>query len=557
MAYFMTDAAAGSQAALQLQKNMAASQYVGQDAAAAAEETQLKLEEDRLKAKYAPEEYERKAAEARLKAQYAPEEMQLRMAAEKAKLEQEQANTQKTILGNIVTNTGLQLDEQTNAITQDFYKDPANKGLNDVEASAKLAALMMPVNSDKAEKLMKYSSDADYKRSLADAKKADSAFKEIGSALSSVAGSTPEQFEQTIQRWTPEMKANIEKQIPGFMDEKDPKRQKAQLEALLYNHSGPTLQLKIQAEAALHEADRKSREHIAEVHAAGVAKGKESAQDKADLKANTMYTTAKGEIDRKYQKQEDKATEALDAAQIEVAKYGKEVTLLGRNPTEKAVAANAALAAASSRLAEIDKKRNRELLDLAARLPKGDTRDTILETLKAVSQPEESEKPDPKVDKPVDKPGATATGTVGAAPAGTAAPAVAASTKDQTAAKSPKPGYTTMIPGYYMSTNKTTQDYIDKYGLSDKAIENAKKWTEENPGKQIFVKYDAEKKTWDYDIEDKPTAKKSATSNKAAPKLSAVESNALIKKANEAIQQGADRAEVLKRLEAAGVKVQE
>jgi hypothetical protein len=67
MAYFMTDVAAGSQAALQLQKNMAAVPYVGQEAAAAAEETQLKLQQDRLKAQYAPEAFARQAEEDRMR----------------------------------------------------------------------------------------------------------------------------------------------------------------------------------------------------------------------------------------------------------------------------------------------------------------------------------------------------------------------------------------------------------------------------------------------------------------------------------------------------------
>ena len=56
MAYMMSDMAAGSTAALQMQKNMAAAPYVQQETAAAAEETQLKLQQDRLKAQYAPQE---------------------------------------------------------------------------------------------------------------------------------------------------------------------------------------------------------------------------------------------------------------------------------------------------------------------------------------------------------------------------------------------------------------------------------------------------------------------------------------------------------------------
>ena len=51
----MTDAAAGGQAVLQMQRDMAAAPYVGQEAAATAEKTQLKLQQDRLAAAYAPQ----------------------------------------------------------------------------------------------------------------------------------------------------------------------------------------------------------------------------------------------------------------------------------------------------------------------------------------------------------------------------------------------------------------------------------------------------------------------------------------------------------------------
>ena len=55
MALLMTDYAAGGQAARQMQQNVIGAQYDQATAAAAAEGTQLKLQEDRLKAAYAPQ----------------------------------------------------------------------------------------------------------------------------------------------------------------------------------------------------------------------------------------------------------------------------------------------------------------------------------------------------------------------------------------------------------------------------------------------------------------------------------------------------------------------
>lgn len=362
MAYLISDMAAGSNAALQMQQNMAAAPYVKDQAAAVAEETQLKLQQDRIKAAYAPQE----AA---------------------LKLQQDQAITAKTKLEATMLGAKVQTDESTKKIELDFANDPANKDLPTAEYASKLAKLMFSVDPVKAEKMMSYSANADVKQAAADAKKADAAFKTIGAALSSTAGANPQQFQKMIEQWSPEQVDAVEKQIPGFMNERDPARQKAQLESLLWTHSNATLQMKLQHDDAEHAKDRTLRLELANVRANAQAAGRQSIESKTDIKANTMFTTAKSEIDRKYQKQEDKAEEDLKDAKLEAEQYGKEVTLLGRNPTERATKANAALAAASDRVKEIDKKRRQEYLDTAKRLPKGETRDAILEALGGSTDP--------------------------------------------------------------------------------------------------------------------------------------------------------------------------
>lgn len=85
----MSDLAEGSKAALQLQQNMAAAPYVEQQASAVAEDTQLKLQQDRLKAAYAPQEFALKA-------------------------KQDAASLERTKFANVVLGANIQLTDSKN-----------------------------------------------------------------------------------------------------------------------------------------------------------------------------------------------------------------------------------------------------------------------------------------------------------------------------------------------------------------------------------------------------------------------------------------------------------
>ena len=89
MAYLMSDVAAGSQAALQLQQNMAAAPNVQQVEANKMQEQQNTLQRQQVQ------------------------------------IQQEQANTAKTNLANLVADSNIKATEKSKATLQDLYKTPA------------------------------------------------------------------------------------------------------------------------------------------------------------------------------------------------------------------------------------------------------------------------------------------------------------------------------------------------------------------------------------------------------------------------------------------------
>ena len=357
MPNMMESMASGSQAALQMQQNYAAAPYVQQEAAAKAEETQLKLQQDRIKAQYAGQE-----AEVTLRAKQ---------------------------FSNIAAESGIQLNSDTKNLLKQFNDDPANAKLSNTEAASKLSRLMFSVNPAEAEKLMKVSADASVKDAQAAALKLNADLKEVGNALSTTAGQTPEQFKETVKNWTPEMKTNIEKHIPGFSKETDPAIQKAQLESLLWTQSGTTLQLKLAADAHEHKLDRESKERIATQRADSARNGRDNPEARDNNRANSVYGAGETRINNKYRNQENEAQSELTEATLDARLRRTESTMFG-NQTKESKKADVRLLAATDHVREIDANRNKELLSLAKRLPAGDTKDAILEELVGSMAPDKS-----------------------------------------------------------------------------------------------------------------------------------------------------------------------
>ena len=126
----MSDLAAGSSAALQLQQNMAAAPYVEQQASAAAEETQLKLQQERLKASYAPQ-----------------------MAA--AKAEQDQLILKDQRRKELAAEVGYVTDKESTAKLQQWMQTDEGKKASESEIIKKSAVLKLQAGlTEQGSKLM-------------------------------------------------------------------------------------------------------------------------------------------------------------------------------------------------------------------------------------------------------------------------------------------------------------------------------------------------------------------------------------------------------------------
>ena len=210
----MTDVAAGGQAALQLQQTMAAAPYVQEQVDAAAEQTQLKLQQDRLKNSYAPQE----AA---------------------LKLAQDQENLTKTRFANTVQEINLKEDKTFKDIIQNLYKDPEFKKLEPSDQQRRLGAdLQAQGLAEQGAKAIAQADVSDLKKMTTELKKHETDRLELNKTLAYLAGADDEQIKELVLNMPQAMKDNVDKQLPNWSKQTDPKLQKAQLEALTQNGSG-------------------------------------------------------------------------------------------------------------------------------------------------------------------------------------------------------------------------------------------------------------------------------------------------------------------------------
>jgi hypothetical protein len=289
MAYLMTDAAAGGQAALQLQQSMAAAPYVQQQTAAAAEETQLKLQQDRLKASYAPQE----AA---------------------LKLQQDQETLEKTKLNNLVTSSGFKASEESKAKLKTLADSPEFKAANDPE-KLRMAA-MVDAQSGNIESLKTNLAAAELLESRQVAvkqKQLDQQAQEVGNAYGVIAALPDDKVQEFVDRLPEANKKALVSQIgEENWNKMSGAEKKEAAKNLMLNAKGQmATQLKaIELEKARIAAV--SRERIETIRQDGLLNrrmmGNDSSIDKENRLAWTTYTKAVEGVE----KSAKKPLEALD-----------------------------------------------------------------------------------------------------------------------------------------------------------------------------------------------------------------------------------------------------
>jgi hypothetical protein len=199
MAYLMSDVASGGQAALQLQQQMAAAPNVQQVEANKMQEQQLTLQ-------------------------------------------QEAANLQKTKLANLVGETDFKSSEQSKAKLQQLIQTPEAKEALMKDDKIGFMKLVLPIQLESgdianATNTMKSIGELEFKKVQTELKQHEKNREVFGNALANVRAANESQMPDIIAKMPDEMKTAIKSQIPGWFEEKDPKLQKAQLEALVANGS--------------------------------------------------------------------------------------------------------------------------------------------------------------------------------------------------------------------------------------------------------------------------------------------------------------------------------
>lgn len=179
----MTDAAAGGQAALQLQQSMAAAPYVQEQTAAAAEQTQLKLQQDRLKLE-----------QDRLKASYAPEALALQA-------QQDQQTLEKTRLSNLVADTNFKSSEASRASLKTLSETVEFKNASDPE-KLRMAA-MLDAQSGNVENLKTNLAAAELlevRQIAGRQKQLDQQAQEVGNAYGVIAALADDRVQEFVDR---------------------------------------------------------------------------------------------------------------------------------------------------------------------------------------------------------------------------------------------------------------------------------------------------------------------------------------------------------------------
>jgi hypothetical protein len=311
MAFLMSDVAAGSRAVEQLQENVAKAPYI-QDLTQAA--ATRKLAEDRA----APEEVQLKLEQDRIKALYAPQEAAL-------KIEQEQAAIQQTKLANLVSQAKIDMTSEKKAAITKLTSDPEYAKLTPEDQSRKLAAAVMGIDTADGERLIKIADSEQAKALVNKLKEFEINRRQIGDGLATVRGATDQQFQGLLDKMPEDMKRAIRVHIPGFFEEKDPKLQKAQLEALMNNGEGKNnmaaneQRLKV-LEIQLEKA-QKSLEIAEQVYKNKQIKGAGGdAESKREDRQYGMFRRDAAKVDFEFKKPIQEATDAFKKAVTEESK---------------------------------------------------------------------------------------------------------------------------------------------------------------------------------------------------------------------------------------------
>jgi hypothetical protein len=314
MAFLMTDMAAGSTAARNLQQNVYGAQYDEANIAAAAEQNQLKLQQDRIKTMYAPEEA-------------------------KLKLEQDQLGNEKSRLANLVADTGFKASQESKQKLRELAETDEFKKATDAER-LRLSAAVQFQNADIENGTKTLAASELYvARDLANKQKVlDQTAQQIGNAYGVIAALPDDKVDEFVGRLPEENKKALISQVgEANWNKMTGAEKKEATKNLMLNAKGQMATQLKQIEAEKQILINESRERIARIREDGRLNVKlAGGGTDREMRDWNLYNKAVESIDRSGRKTLDKLTEAVDAADVAQEKSKVGILFNSSQPSEKA-----------------------------------------------------------------------------------------------------------------------------------------------------------------------------------------------------------------------------
>ena len=340
MAYLMSDMAAGSDAALQMQRNFAAAPNVQQAQQDLMQKQQLDLQ-------------------------------------------QEQANVDKTRLNNMVTESGFKAAEDSKAKLVALTQSKEWKSADDAARLRMSAAVQMETGDvEGGAKTLAASEVFDGKKVAAEQKRLDLQAQVIGNAYGVIEAIPENKVNEFVSRLPkPQQDALISQVGKDIWDDMDGKQKKDVARNLMMNAKGQLAQLKFEADLKRTKELDASRERVAEIqkvwHLATKAGGGAAAKgSKEDLAATKLFLQQSQKDQVAYKDKRKTLDASVDSAQTEVDK-GRLFGTLGASDTTIA-SRDAAIQA--RKVFEVDQAERD--YSTASLLPEGPGKSRIIQEIK-------------------------------------------------------------------------------------------------------------------------------------------------------------------------------
>lgn len=323
MAYLMTDVAAGSDAALRLQQNMAAAPDVQQ--------------------------------------------------AQAMDIQQQQANLERTKLANLVADTGIKADQESKQKLAVLTQSPEFKAADDVKRLQMISAKQFEMGKvEEGAKTLTASELYEAKNIANKQKQLDVQAQQIGNAYGVISAVPDDKVQEFIDRLPEENKKALISQIgEANWNKMTGAEKKEATKNLMLNAKGQMSKQMKEIELEKTQMLNDSRERIARIREDGALARKMMGGTNQDMKEWNTYELRQQAIEKSGQKTLDKLNEKVDTAQGKLDKAG----FFNRSETQ-------ALERAIKERDAFQRKQIQQQLDLAVSAPKFPGKEIIIDNLK-------------------------------------------------------------------------------------------------------------------------------------------------------------------------------